>query len=196
MKQPTENRSEARVVPAAVVAHLERWAKTPAHSHFGSTAFSATTSVEDWGCFVRSSDFSLRGSRFARWFDRIAVESHTKRLGRVSRSGSLVHIGSDGMWHCFLDRVCVTRSESSISEEPIRKSTLKCSARRTNSIRVSGGDSVCRNPRAMTPKPNKAPEPTSTSVMPRAILSCFEMKQRTELPNQARVTPAAAVAHL
>jgi hypothetical protein len=45
-------------------------------------------------------------------------------------------------------------------------------------------------------RPNKAPEPTSTSVMPRAIVCFFEMKPRKQFPNQARVTPAVAVAHL
>ena len=44
--------------------------------------------------------------------------------------------------------------------------------------------------------PNKAPEPTSTSVMPRATLPLSEMKLQTELPNEARATPAVAVAHL
>jgi hypothetical protein len=34
MKQLTENRFEARVVPAVVVAHLERWAKEPACAPF------------------------------------------------------------------------------------------------------------------------------------------------------------------
>ena len=48
----------------------------------------------------------------------------------------------------------------------------------------------------MTKGPNKAPEPTATSVMPRAIVSVSEMKLRTEVPIQARVTPAVAVAHL
>jgi hypothetical protein len=43
---------------------------------------------------------------------------------------------------------------------------------------------------------NKAPEPTSTSVMPRATVSFSELKHRTEVPNQARAMPAVAVAHL
>jgi hypothetical protein len=45
-------------------------------------------------------------------------------------------------------------------------------------------------------EPNKAPEPTPTSVMPRATLPVSDMKLRTEIPNQARVTPAVVVAHL
>ena len=45
-------------------------------------------------------------------------------------------------------------------------------------------------------KPNKAPEPTSTSVMPRAIVSFLDLKQRTAFPIHARVIPAVAVAHL
>ena len=45
-------------------------------------------------------------------------------------------------------------------------------------------------------QPNKALEPTSTSVMPRAISSFSELKPRIEFPNQARVMPAVAVAHL
>jgi len=45
-------------------------------------------------------------------------------------------------------------------------------------------------------EPNKPPEPTSSSVMPRAIVSVFEMKLWTEVPTQARAMPAEAVAHL
>ena len=45
-------------------------------------------------------------------------------------------------------------------------------------------------------KPNKAPEPTYSPVMSRAIVSVLEMKHKTEIPNQARATPAEAVAHL
>jgi hypothetical protein len=45
-------------------------------------------------------------------------------------------------------------------------------------------------------EPNKAPEPTSCSVTPRAILSCSELKQRTANSNAARVAPEQAVAHL
>ena len=44
--------------------------------------------------------------------------------------------------------------------------------------------------------PNKAPEPTSSSVMPRAIVPSSELKQRTEFLNRARAMPAEAVAHL
>ena len=48
-----------------------------------------------------------------------------------------------------------------------------------------------------SPKPpNKAPEPTTTSVTPRAILRSSEVKQRTEARSEARVVPAAVVAHL
>src|SRR5687768_1549882 len=43
---------------------------------------------------------------------------------------------------------------------------------------------------------NKAPEPTAISVMPRASLSISDLKPRPEFPNQARVMPAVAVAHL
>ena len=50
--------------------------------------------------------------------------------------------------------------------------------------------------RHLSDPPNKAPEPTSTSVTLRAIVSSSEMK----LPNvdrfQARSAPAVAVAHL
>ena len=51
----------------------------------------------------------------------------------------------------------------------------------------------------MAPKakpPNKALEPTSTSVTPRALSGASEMKHRTEKPSKARVAPAVAVAHL
>jgi len=44
--------------------------------------------------------------------------------------------------------------------------------------------------------PNKAPEPTPTSVMPRATSRDSERNSRTELQNPARVMPAAVVAHL
>jgi len=46
------------------------------------------------------------------------------------------------------------------------------------------------------PEPNKTPEPTSTSVMPRAASLVSEMKRRTHFQNAARVMPAVAVAHL
>jgi hypothetical protein len=42
--------------------------------------------------------------------------------------------------------------------------------------------------------PNKAPEPTPTSVTPRATSSVFEVKQRTESRIEARVVPAVVVA--
>jgi hypothetical protein len=44
--------------------------------------------------------------------------------------------------------------------------------------------------------PNKALEPTTTAVMPRAILPASKLKHRTGDPNPARVTPAVVVAHL
>jgi len=44
--------------------------------------------------------------------------------------------------------------------------------------------------------PNKAPEPTTTAVTPRAISPVFEMKLPTPKPNVAPVAPAAVVAHL
>jgi len=47
-----------------------------------------------------------------------------------------------------------------------------------------------------TQRPNKAPEPTTTAVMPRATLPVSDVKQRTENRNPARVTPAVVVAHL
>ena len=43
---------------------------------------------------------------------------------------------------------------------------------------------------------NKAPEPTTTSVTPRAMLRLSEMKQQTENRIEARVVPAVVVAHL
>ena len=45
-------------------------------------------------------------------------------------------------------------------------------------------------------KPNKALEPTSTSVTLRAIVSSSEMKRWTAVPIPARSAPAVAVAHL
>jgi hypothetical protein len=48
----------------------------------------------------------------------------------------------------------------------------------------------------MTNEPNKAPEPTSTSVTLRAIVSFSEMKHSTEFRIPARSVPAVAVAHL
>jgi len=44
--------------------------------------------------------------------------------------------------------------------------------------------------------PNKAPEPTPTSVMPRAISRVAEIKRWSAEPNPARVMPDAVVAHL
>jgi hypothetical protein len=46
------------------------------------------------------------------------------------------------------------------------------------------------------PAPNKAPEPTPTSVTLRAIESYSEMKRRTEICFAARSAPAVVVAHL
>jgi hypothetical protein len=43
---------------------------------------------------------------------------------------------------------------------------------------------------------NKAPEPTPTSVMPRAISRVAVLKQWNVEPNPARVMPDAVVAHL
>jgi hypothetical protein len=42
---------------------------------------------------------------------------------------------------------------------------------------------------------NKAPEPTSGSVTPRAIVPSSEMKQWTSNSNAERVAPEQAVAH-
>ena len=46
------------------------------------------------------------------------------------------------------------------------------------------------------PRPNKAPEPTTRSVTPRAFLHRFECRSRTELLIAARVAPERVVAHL
>ena len=56
---------------------------------------------------------------------------------------------------------------------------------------------IRRGFRTKPPKPpNKALEPTSTSVTPRALSGAFEMKHRTGKRPEARVAPAVAVAHL
>jgi hypothetical protein len=44
--------------------------------------------------------------------------------------------------------------------------------------------------------PNKAPEPTSCSVTPRATVPSIELKQQNPSRLQARVAPEQAVAHL
>jgi len=44
--------------------------------------------------------------------------------------------------------------------------------------------------------PNKAPEPTTMSVTPRAILRVIEMKPRDPDRTAARGAPATVVAHL
>ena len=75
---------------------------------------------------------------------------------------------------------------------------------RSSSIRASSMQQVGQaessqmkpDPHSSSGPPNQALEPTSTSVMPRAILSSSELKRRTDFPNQARVMPAVAVAHL
>ena len=48
----------------------------------------------------------------------------------------------------------------------------------------------------MKKKPNKAPEPTTMSVTPRAILRAIEMNPRNPNRDAARVAPAMVVAHL
>jgi hypothetical protein len=45
-------------------------------------------------------------------------------------------------------------------------------------------------------KPNKAPEPTTMAVTPRATSRVIEMKPRTENRHAARGAPAMVVAHL
>jgi hypothetical protein len=50
--------------------------------------------------------------------------------------------------------------------------------------------------RAKTNRPNKALEPTATSVTPRAPSRSPELNQPTENRSEARVVPAVAVAHL
>ena len=48
----------------------------------------------------------------------------------------------------------------------------------------------------MKKKPNKAPEPTTMTVTPRAIVGGFEMKPQTPNRYAARGAPAMVVAHL
>jgi hypothetical protein len=57
---------------------------------------------------------------------------------------------------------------------------------------LSGIPSSNLNP---TP-PNKAPEPTATSVTARAIVSVSELEQQSTGRFEARAAPAVAVAHL
>jgi hypothetical protein len=45
-------------------------------------------------------------------------------------------------------------------------------------------------------EPNKAPEPTTMAVTPRAIVRAFEMKPQTPNRHAARGAPATVVAHL
>jgi len=48
----------------------------------------------------------------------------------------------------------------------------------------------------MKKRPNKAPEPTTMAVTPRAISRVTEMKPQTEIRHAARGAPAMVVAHL
>jgi hypothetical protein len=48
----------------------------------------------------------------------------------------------------------------------------------------------------MKEKPNKAPEPTTMAVTPRAILRAIEMKPQNPNRHAARGAPAMVVAHL
>ena len=70
---------------------------------------------------------------------------------------------------------------------------LRCCARWLTSECGSISPSITA---PMKKRPNKALEPTSTSVMPRATLSFSDLKQWIESSNEARVMPAVAVAHL
>ena len=45
-------------------------------------------------------------------------------------------------------------------------------------------------------RPNKAPEPTTMAVVPRAISRVIEMKPQSPDRHAARVAPAMGVAHL
>jgi len=76
---------------------------------------------------------------------------------------------------------------------------------RSSHPRSAGGCRFAFRPRAMSfiraagdlhCAPNKAPEPTPTSVMPRAISRVAELKRWNAEPNPARVMPDAVVAHL
>jgi hypothetical protein len=64
--------------------------------------------------------------------------------------------------------------------------------------RVSPGGSPTLPPSMFhtAPEPNKAPEPTPTSVTPRAISRLIELSRRIAEPNPARGAPDAGVAHL
>ena len=48
----------------------------------------------------------------------------------------------------------------------------------------------------MGAKPNKAPEPTTMAVTPRAIVRVIEMKPQSPNRHAARGAPATVVAHL
>ena len=61
---------------------------------------------------------------------------------------------------------------------------------------VEAFDSLATGVHAMKKKPNKSPEPTSCTVMPRATVCFCELKLPTEFRSPARVMPVQAVAHL
>src|SRR5688500_962541 len=87
---------------------------------------------------------------------------------------------------------------------PLRSSSLGWPLRRLS--RVSGGLSTMASNSSMVcvffydfaepSEPNKALEPTTRSVTPRAFLRRFESTSRPDQSNAARVAPERVVAHL
>ena len=77
------------------------------------------------------------------------------------------------------------------------RSSLKFNRTQAGWCSFSNPNLVAGRFQAHPPKPpNKAPEPTPTSVMPRANESKTNRSSRSALPNPARVMPAVVVAHL
>ena len=93
-------------------------------------------------------------------------------------------VGREAMAHAWTRSIVSSAGEAvaSLSKAPTSMFPEPC-------------DSFTRFPHTSDP-PNKAPEPTSTSVMPRAIEAKSDRPKPTTFPNQARATPAEAVAHL
>jgi hypothetical protein len=89
---------------------------------------------------------------------------------------------------------CVVRVLNAIAMWRIRASLPRSLLRSVVSERVNRRHSMTSFGRAVWP--NKAPEPTPTAVTPRAMEGICEMKKWIASSKEARVVPAAGVAHL
>ena len=144
-----------------------------------------------------------------------AVDETLKQISRQSASTSRRHQKIQAWAHFFKevgDLLSALREHEDRAGRRVSFAPPSARIKRSRQSRQSRRISVVRRylvqvsgplvPKHSSPEiqatqsPNKTLEPTSTSVMSRAIVSFLEVKLRTEFQIQARATPAVAVAHL